>query len=204
MNVGQIFECLLGLCGKLLKEKYIYQTFINKHSKNTSDRTINNKLLKTSRLTKKKWVFDINNLGKTKIFNGKTGESFEQQITIGYSYIIKLMHIASEKKTTRTIGSYSTITKQPLKGKSKKGGQRLGEMEIWAIEGFGSSYILQEALTIKSDDIRNRYKLINNIIRGNLIASPNIPESFKILILQIKSIGINVNIYKSRKVYFNE
>jgi len=198
MNLGQVFECLLGLCGKNLKEKYNLLPFEKKNNKTTVENLTYNKLYESSKLTKKKWIFNPHNIGKTKIFNGKTGKNFKEPITIGYVYIIKLIHIASEKITTRTKGSYSIITKQPLKGKSKKGGQRLGEMELWAIEGFGSSYILQEITTIKSDDLTNRYKALNSIIKGIVIPKPDIPESFKILTLELKSLCFDIKIYLNK------
>lgn len=195
MNVGQIFESLLGFCGKNLKEKYNILPFKKKNKSKLIEKIIYNKLYETSKITKKKWIFNPNHIGKSKIFNGKTGKIYEQTIHIGYIYTLKLMHMAAEKITTRTRGNYSIVTKQPLKGKARKGGQRVGEMEIWAIEGFGSSYILQEITTIKSDDITNRYKTLNAIIRKNLIPKPNIPESFKVLVLELKSICFNISLF---------
>lgn len=195
MNVGQIFESLLGLCGKNLKEKYNILPFKKKNKSRLIENIIYNKLYETSKITKKKWIFNPNYIGKTKIFNGKTGKIYDQPINIGYIYTLKLMHIASEKITTRTRGNYSIVTKQPLKGKARKGGQRVGEMEIWAIEGFGSSYILQEITTLKSDDITNRYKTLSAIINKNLIPKPDIPESFKVLVLELKSICFNISLF---------
>ena len=199
MNVGQVFECILGLCGKVLKEKYIIKPFLNK---NNTKEIIYHKLIEAKNKSKKKWIFNASSIGKTKVFSGKTGETYEQPITIGYSYILKLMHIASEKIISRTTGNYSIITKQPLKGKSKKGGQRFGEMEVWALEGFGSAFNLQEIITIKSDDIENKYNLLKNFLKNKNLPHPNIPESFKVLILELKSICINITIYQSGKNLF--
>lgn len=200
MNVGQVFECLLGFSGKTLKEKYIIKTFL---TNNTSKEIVYHKLLESMTKSKKTWIFNTNCIGKTKIFNGKTGKSYKQPVTIGYSYILKLMHMASEKIISRTIGNYSIITKQPLKGKSKKGGQRFGEMEIWALEGFGSAFNLQEIITLKSDDMNNKYNLLKLFLKNKKFPYPNIPESFKLLILELKSICINITIYESGKNKFN-
>lgn len=199
MNVGQVFECLLGLCGKTLKEKYIIKSFFKP---NNTKEIIYNKLYNTMNQSKKKWIFNPNFIGKIKVFNGKTGNTFKQPITIGYSYILKLIHIATEKLISRTTGNYSIITKQPLKGKSKKGGQRFGEMEVWALEGFGSAFCLQEIITIKSDDIKNKYKLLKSFLRNEILPLPNIPESFKVLILELKSLCINITIYEINRKYF--
>ena len=113
------------------------------------------------------------------------------------------MHIASEKIISRTTGKYSIITKQPLKGKSKKGGQRFGEMEVWALEGFGSAFNLQEIITLKSDDAQNKYSLLKLFLKNKNLPYPNIPESFKVLILELKAICINITIYQSGKDRFN-
>lgn len=195
MNVGQVFECLLGLCGKNLKEKYILPSFDEFYGVDVSKNLIYNKLYETSLKTRKNWIFNPNYPGKVKLFDGKTGNVFEQSITVGYSYILKLMHVSSEKITSRSTGPYSIITKQPLKGKSRNGGQRFGEMEVWAVEGYGSSYVLQEIITLKSDDLTNKYKTLHAIVEEKLLPTPLIPESFKVFILELKSLCFNVSIY---------
>lgn len=194
MNIGQIFELLLGLAGNYLKEKYKVENFNKKEGKEISKKIIYNKLIETRKKTNKKWIFNPNHPGKTKIFNGITGEIFKQPICIGYAYIIKLNHMVEDKITARTTGPYSNITNQPLKGRSRKGGQRLGEMEAWSIEGFNAAYNLQELLTIKSDDIFNRLKLLQSITKSSELPKPNMPECFKILIIEMQCLCIETNI----------
>lgn len=204
MNVGQIFESLLGLAGKQLKENYKIIPFNkDKYQKNISEKIVYNKLIEAKFKTKKTWLFNPKYPGKTKIFNGKNGKTFDQPILIGYSYILKLIHLVDEKINVRLTGPYSLITKQPTKGKIKKGGQRFGEMEIWAIEGFGTAYLLQEILTLKSDDKLNRSETLIRLMEGEKLPKPNIPESFKILILELQSLCLDINIaLKEKKQFF--
>lgn len=117
--------------------------------------------------------------------------------------MLKLMHLVKDKINSRLIGPYSLILKQPVRGKSKNGGQRFGEMEVWAIEGFGAAYILQELLTIKSDDIDNRTKTLFNIMKGTELPKPNVPESFKILILEMQSLCLDINVYSKDQKNFH-
>lgn len=205
MNVGQLFECLLGLAGKNLRENYQLIPFDEVFKNETSKIIVYNKLYEASKKTNKKWIFNPNNIGKTLIFNGKTGKPYLQKVTIGYSYILKLIHQVKDKIAARSTGSYSVITKQPLRGKSKKGGQRFGEMEIWALEGFGCAYNLQEIITIKSDDTTNKFKLLYNLIKGSNLPEPGIPESSKLFILELESICIKISINKksTHKNLFN-
>nr|AYQ93407.1 RNA polymerase beta subunit [Lepocinclis tripteris] len=205
MNVGQLFECLLGLAGKNLRENYQLIPFDEVFKNETSKIIVYNKLYEASKKTKKKWIFNPNNVGKSLIFNGKTGKPYLQQVTVGYSYILKLIHQVKDKIAARSTGSYSVITKQPLRGKAKKGGQRFGEMEIWALEGFGCAYNLQEIITIKSDDTTNKFKLLYNLIKGSNLPEPGIPESSKLFILELESICIKISINKkaSHKNLFN-
>jgi DNA-directed RNA polymerase subunit beta len=140
MNIGQLFECLLGLAGKYLKENYRIVPFDESYKTGISKNIVYTKLYEAKKYTKEDWIFDSNNPGKSKIFDGRSGEVFEQPITIGYSYILKLFHLVDDKIQARSTGPYSQITQQPLKGKAKKGGQRLGEMEVWALQGFGAAY----------------------------------------------------------------
>jgi len=132
--------------------------------------------------------------GKVTLYNGKTGEKYENRITVGYKYVLKLNHMVEDKIHQRSIGPYSLITQQPLGGKAQFGGQRFGEMEVWALEGYGASHTLQEILTIKSDDVPGRSKAYESIIKGEEIQKLNVPESFNVLIRELKGLGLNVEL----------
>jgi DNA-directed RNA polymerase subunit beta len=132
--------------------------------------------------------------GKLTLFNGRTGEPFEEQVTVGYMYILKLLHLVDDKIHARSTGPYSLVTQQPLGGKAQFGGQRFGEMEVWALEAYGAAYTLQEMLTIKSDDTVGRVKAYEAIVKGENIAEPSIPESFKVLLKEMQSLALDVNV----------
>ena len=132
--------------------------------------------------------------GKFTLYNGRTGEPFEQQVTVGYMYILKLLHLVDDKIHARSTGPYSLVTQQPLGGKAQFGGQRFGEMEVWALEAYGAAYTLQEMLTIKSDDTVGRVKAYEAIVKGENIAEPSIPESFKVLLKEMQSLALDVNV----------
>ncbi len=132
--------------------------------------------------------------GKVTLFNGRTGEPFEDQVTVGYMYILKLLHLVDDKIHARSTGPYSLVTQQPLGGKAQFGGQRFGEMEVWALEAYGAAYTLQEMLTIKSDDTVGRVKAYEAIVKGENIAEPSIPESFKVLLKEMQSLALDVNV----------
>ena len=132
--------------------------------------------------------------GKTILRDGKTGEFFDQPVTVGNMYILKLIHLVEDKIHARSTGPYSLITQQPLGGKAQFGGQRFGEMEVWALEAYGASYALQELLTIKSDDTVGRVKVYESIVKGDNIPEPGIPESFKVLLKEMQSLCLNVEI----------
>jgi DNA-directed RNA polymerase subunit beta len=132
--------------------------------------------------------------GKFTLFNGRTGEPFEEQVTVGYMYILKLLHLVDDKIHARSTGPYSLVTQQPLGGKAQFGGQRFGEMEVWALEAYGAAYTLQEMLTIKSDDTVGRVKAYEAIVKGENIAEPSIPESFKVLLKEMQSLALDVNV----------
>ncbi len=132
--------------------------------------------------------------GKVRVFDGKTGEPFEQTVTIGFMYILKLLHLVDDKIHARSTGPYSLVTQQPLGGKAQFGGQRFGEMEVWALEAYGAAYTLQEMLTIKSDDTVGRVKAYEAIVKGENIAEPSIPESFKVLLKEMQSLALDVNV----------
>jgi DNA-directed RNA polymerase subunit beta len=132
--------------------------------------------------------------GKARLFNGRTGEPFDQKVTVGYMYILKLLHLVDDKIHARSTGPYSLVTQQPLGGKAQFGGQRFGEMEVWALEAYGAAYTLQEMLTIKSDDTVGRVKAYEAIVKGENIAEPSIPESFKVLLKEMQSLALDVNV----------
>jgi DNA-directed RNA polymerase subunit beta len=134
--------------------------------------------------------------GKTTLFDGMTGEQFEQPITVGYIYMLKLSHLVDDKIHARSIGPYSLITQQPLGGKAQFGGQRFGEMEVWALEAYGAAYILQELLTAKSDDVFGRTKIYEAIVKGETAMEPGVPESFNVLIRELQSLCLDVDLIK--------
>jgi DNA-directed RNA polymerase subunit beta len=139
----------------------------------------------------------IGSSGKTILFDGRTGEPFKDAVSVGYIYILKLLHLVDDKIHARSTGPYSMITQQPLGGKAQFGGQRFGEMEVWALEAYGAAYALQELLTIKSDDILGRVKVYEAIVKGENIPEPGIPESFKVLIKEMQSLCLNVEVLSS-------
>ena len=128
------------------------------------------------------------------LYDGKTGEPFKQKVAVGIIYFMKLLHMVEDKLHMRSVGPYSLITQQPLGGKAQGGGQRFGEMEVWALEGYGAAYTLQEMLTIKSDDVLGRAKTYEAIVSGEEIKAPHVPESFKVLLSEIKGLGLNVEL----------
>ncbi len=132
--------------------------------------------------------------GKVRLYNGRSGEPFEQKVTVGYMYILKLLHLVDDKIHARSTGPYSLVTQQPLGGKAQFGGQRFGEMEVWALEAYGAAYTLQEILTIKSDDVVGRVKAYESIVKGENLAEPSIPESFKVLLKEMQSLALDVNV----------
>ena len=136
----------------------------------------------------------IGNDGKVTLYNGRTGESYDNPVTAGYAYILKLSHLVDDKIHARSTGPYSMITQQPLGGKAQFGGQRFGEMEVWALEAYGAAYCLQELLTIKSDDVLGRVKVYEAIVKGDNIPEPGIPESFKVLIKEMQALCLNVEV----------
>ena len=129
--------------------------------------------------------------GQTTLYDGRTGEKFECPVTVGYMYILKLNHLVDDKMHARSTGSYSLVTQQPLGGKAQFGGQRFGEMEVWALEAYGAAYTLQEMLTVKSDDVSGRTKMYKNIVDANYKIDAGMPESFNVLMKEIRSLGIN-------------
>ncbi len=137
---------------------------------------------------------DLPESGQFTLYDGRTGSKFERPVTVGYMYMLKLNHLVDDKMHARSTGSYSLVTQQPLGGKAQFGGQRFGEMEVWALEAYGASYTLQEMLTVKSDDVSGRTKMYKNIVDGTYEMDANIPESFNVLSKEIKSLGINIEL----------
>jgi DNA-directed RNA polymerase subunit beta len=136
----------------------------------------------------------LDDSGQTWLYDGRTGERFERPITVGYMYMLKLNHLVDDKMHARSTGSYSLVTQQPLGGKAQFGGQRFGEMEVWALEAYGAAYTLQEMLTVKSDDVNGRTKMYKNIVDGDHRMEPGMPESFNVLIKEIRSLGIDIGL----------
>jgi DNA-directed RNA polymerase subunit beta len=132
--------------------------------------------------------------GKLTLFNGRTGEPFAEQVTVGYMYILKLLHLVDDKIHARSTGPYSLVTQQPLGGKAQFGGQRFGEMEVWALEAYGAAYTLQEMLTVKSDDVNGRTQMYKAIVDGNHEMKAGMPESFNVLVKEIRSLAINIEL----------
>jgi DNA-directed RNA polymerase subunit beta len=136
--------------------------------------------------------------GQSTLYDGRTGEPFDRQVTMGYIYMLKLHHLVDDKIHARSIGPYSLVTQQPLGGKAQFGGQRFGEMEVWALEAYGAAYTLQEMLTIKSDDVAGRTKVYEAIVRGDDTFEAGIPESFNVLVKEMRSLGLNVELDDTR------
>ena len=132
--------------------------------------------------------------GQTTLYDGRTGDKFDRPVTVGYMYMLKLNHLVDDKMHARSTGPYSLITQQPLGGKAQFGGQRFGEMEVWALEAYGAAYTLQEMLTVKSDDVSGRTKMYENIVKGNYQIEANMPESFNVLVKEIRSLGLNIEL----------
>jgi DNA-directed RNA polymerase subunit beta len=132
--------------------------------------------------------------GQTTLYDGRTGDSFDRPVTVGYMYMLKLNHLVDDKMHARSTGPYSLVTQQPLGGKAQFGGQRFGEMEVWALEAYGASYTLQEMLTVKSDDVNGRTKVYKNIVDGNHRMEAGMPESFNVLVKEIRSLSINIEL----------
>jgi len=136
----------------------------------------------------------LNSSGQVTLYDGRTGERFDREVTVGYIYMLKLHHLVDDKIHARSIGPYSLVTQQPLGGKAQFGGQRFGEMEVWALEAYGASYTLQEMLTVKSDDVSGRTKVYESIVRGDDNFEAGIPESFNVLVKELRSLGLNVDL----------
>jgi DNA-directed RNA polymerase subunit beta len=179
MNLGQLFETALGWAGKKLNLKYASPIFDG-----ASWEEVQAELTKAG----------LNQNSKAILFDGRSGEQFDQDVTVGFIYIMKLSHLVDDKIHARSIGPYSLITQQPLGGKAQFGGQRFGEMEVWALEAYGAANILQEILTVKSDDVYGRAKLYECIVKGDNLPEPNVPESFNVLVRELMGLGLDLKI----------
>ena len=199
MNVGQLYECLLGLAGDKLNSRFKILPFDEMYGLEMSRILINKKLRKASIKKNESWLFNPYAPGKMVLLDGRTGKEFENPITVGNAYMLKLIHLVDDKMHARATGPYSLITQQPLRGKAQHGGQRFGEMEVWALEGFGAAFTLKELLTIKSDDMQGRNETLNAIVKGQQIPKFGIPESFKVLLQELRSIGLDMSTYKIEK-----
>jgi DNA-directed RNA polymerase subunit beta len=187
MNLGQIFETALGWAGLKLGKHYATPVFDGAHLTDVESE------LRDA---------DLPLSGKIQLFDGKTGESFDQPVTVGAIYMLKLNHLVDDKIHARSIGPYSLITQQPLGGKAQFGGQRFGEMEVWALEAYGAANILQEILTIKSDDVQGRAASYEAIVKGQDLPKPGVPESFNVLIHELKGLGLNIPEFAKTQFFF--
>ncbi len=199
MNVGQLYECLLGLAGDKLNSRFKILPFDEMYGLEASRILINKKLRQASIIKNESWLFNPYAPGKMVLIDGRTGQEFDNPVTVGNAYMLKLIHLVDDKMHARATGPYSLITQQPLRGKAQHGGQRFGEMEVWALEGFGAAFTLKELLTIKSDDMEGRNETLNAIVKGQQIPSFGIPESFKVLLQELRSVGLDISTYKIEK-----
>ena len=179
MNIGQIYETVLAWAGKKLDRTYATPIFDG-----ASEKQVQNELKEAG----------LPSFGRTYLYDGLTGEKFDQPVTVGIAYMLKLGHLVDDKMHARSIGPYSLITQQPLGGKAQFGGQRFGEMEVWALEAFGASHVLQEILTIKSDDVIGRAKAYEAIVKGENMVKPNIPESFNVLVHELRGLALEITL----------
>ncbi|MBO5434133.1 MAG: DNA-directed RNA polymerase subunit beta, partial [Clostridia bacterium] len=179
MNIGQVLEVHLGYAARALGYKVMTPVFDGAHESDIRD------MLSEANLSTD---------GKTWLTDGRTGRKFDNPVTVGIMYYLKLHHLVDDKIHARSTGPYSLVTQQPLGGKAQFGGQRFGEMEVWALEAYGAAYTLQEILTVKSDDVVGRVKTYESIVKGYNIPKPGVPESFKVLIKELQSLGLDVRV----------
>ncbi len=223
MNIGQVLEVHLGLAAKVLNEKFMTPVFDGAHENDIIDafKLANEQTIKKARLQaelkadqakaqaekngeefdEEKYKFDeskvltIDMTGKTTLYDGRTGKKFDNPVTVGVMYYLKLHHLVDDKIHARSVGPYSLVTQQPLGGKAQFGGQRFGEMEVWALEAYGAAYTLQEILTVKSDDTIGRVETYEAIVKGKNIPKPGTPEAFKVLVKELQSLAIDIKVF---------
>lgn len=198
MNVGQVLECLLGLAGRYLHEAYTVQLFDERFGAEASRSLVYAKLYEASVKTGNMWLFEPHHPGKVRIFDGRTGDSFDQSVTVGVAYMLKLVHLVADKIHARATGPYSTITQQPVRGRARHGGQRVGEMEVWALQAYGAAYLLQELLTIKSDDLDGRKYTVFNLYTKKPL-QPGSSDIFKVLVSELRGLCFSLDMYISKK-----
>jgi DNA-directed RNA polymerase subunit beta len=186
MNVGQVLETHLGVAAKALGFKVATPVFDG-----ISEEKIKEYLREAKTKENFSWVTET---GKSTVYDGRTGEAFDQQVVVGYIYMLKLGHLVADKIHARAVGPYSLVTQQPLGGKAQYGGQRFGEMEVWALEAYGAAYTLQELLTVKSDDVQGRTRIYESIVKGDNSLEAGTPESFNVLIKEMKGLGLDVRV----------
>ena len=179
MNIGQIYETVLAWAGYKLGKKYATPIFDGATMEEVS-----------AELSQA----GLPAYGRTYLYDGLSGKRFDQPVTVGITYMLKLGHLVDDKMHARSIGPYSLITQQPLGGKAQFGGQRFGEMEVWALEAFGASHVLQEILTVKSDDVVGRAKAYEAIVKGENLPKPNIPESFNVLVHELRGLALEITL----------
>ncbi len=179
MNIGQVLEVHLGIAAKKLGWKIMTPVFNGANEEDISE------CLREA---------GLRDDGKTILYDGRTGEPFDNPVTVGIMYYLKLHHLVDDKIHARSTGPYSLVTQQPLGGKAQFGGQRFGEMEVWALEAYGAAYTLQEILTVKSDDVTGRVKTYEAIVKGQNIPTPGIPESFKVMVKELQSLALDIRV----------
>ena len=190
MNVGQVLETHLGWAAKILGMKFATPVFdgikekdVRKYLGEAGEKEI-----------KEGGIQLIGDNGKARLYDGRTGDTFDQEVVVGYIYMMKLGHLVADKIHARAVGPYSLVTQQPLGGKAQYGGQRFGEMEVWAMEAYGAAYTLQELLTVKSDDVQGRTRIYESIVKGDNSLEAGIPESFNVLVKEMQSLGLDVKV----------
>jgi DNA-directed RNA polymerase subunit beta len=191
MNIGQLMEMELGWAGAAKSERYATPVF-----QSATNEMIESRLVEAGLPANSKAV----------LRDGRTGEPFENPVSVGFMYLLKLHHLVDDKMHARSTGPYSLVTQQPLGGKAQFGGQRLGEMEVWALEAYGASNTLQELLTVKSDDMMGRAKIYESIVKGEISTSPDIPESFNVLVQELRGLALDISIFdvKNKQIALTE
>ena len=205
MNVGQLLETMLGWAAHYLHYNAATPVFdgpseaeVVAQVRKAKEKILDDKGLKGKAREEYAAKYLPDDYCRITLYDGRTGEPFEEKVTVGYMYMMKLIHLVEDKVHSRSTGPYSLITRQPLGGKAQFGGQRFGEMEVWAMEGYGATYTLQEFLTVKSDDFDGRTKMYESIVKGKAPTSPGVPESFKVLIKELQALGLSVDLLQKR------
>jgi DNA-directed RNA polymerase subunit beta len=201
MNIGQVLEVHLGYAAKALGWHICTPVFDGAHEQDirdcfalAEDATKNGEYANKDTAALDFSRIPLTQDAKTQLYDGRTGEPFDNPVTVGYMYYLKLHHLVDDKIHARSTGPYSLVTQQPLGGKAQFGGQRFGEMEVWALEAYGAAYTLQEILTVKSDDVVGRVKTYESIVKGQNIPKPGVPESFRVLIKELQSLGLDIKV----------